>query len=238
MIQNIFENSPFWLLGLLVTGMFAFLYFFFALLGYWLSRHILPKYKIGASLQKKPIPKGQISLEIRLSLISVAIFGFWGMATQWGYQMSFIVISWNTTMVELGIEYLVLFFWNDIHFYACHWLLHRRWLYRKVHYLHHLSLEPTPFSTYSFHWFEAFLLGSVMFVALLIYPFHWLPLVSLPILSLFINTLGHWHYELFPNTKMSFLKFSVHHSLHHAKFKGNFGFFLNWFDKWFGTEIK
>jgi Delta7-sterol 5-desaturase len=28
------------------------------------------------------------------------------------------------------------------------------------------------------------------------------------------------------------------HSLHHRKYQGNFGLYVNWWDKWMGTDLK
>jgi sterol desaturase/sphingolipid hydroxylase (fatty acid hydroxylase superfamily) len=39
----------------------------------------------------------------------------------------------------------------DLHFYAMHRTLHRRWLYKHVHSVHHQSRNPNPFSGLNFH---------------------------------------------------------------------------------------
>ena len=110
---------------------------------------------------------------------------------------------------------------------------------RNIHYVHHLSKEPTVFSTFSFHWVEAFLLGTVVFLPLLLYPFQLLAILSLPILSLLVNLLGHSNYDLFSKYRPEHIfKFSYRHSMHHKRGRGNLGFLLPWLDQFFKTTSK
>jgi len=215
---------------------FSFIYFTSALLAQLLARYF-SKNEVGNSINPKPSHQ-QIFKEIRLSLVSIFIFSLQAIGIQWAYTKGIIHIEWNIIWYTLPFEILALFLWNEIHFYAAHWLLHRKWLFKKVHFIHHRSTSPTPFSTYSFHWFEAFLLGTVIFLPLLVYNFQFLALISLPLLSIFLNVLGHWNYDMFPEKSSShILKFSFRHSMHHKWIKGNFGFFLPQFDHWFKTKL-
>jgi sterol desaturase/sphingolipid hydroxylase (fatty acid hydroxylase superfamily) len=217
---------------------FLLLYFGTAIIGLML-KNFLRKKQVGKDIAGKPASKAQIQKEIRLSLFSIFIFSLQAIPVQFAYQHHLIAINWQVHWQSLWWQVIVLFFWNELHFYASHWLLHRRWFYKTVHFMHHQSVTPTVFSTYSFHWFEAFLLGSVIFLPLLVYPFQAVALFSLPVLSITLNVLGHWHYDLAPQKDAeNWLRFSFRHSQHHHYFKGNYGFFLGIFDKIFKTEVK
>ena len=135
--------------------------------------------------------------EIRNSLISITVFSLQGIFIQQGIQQGWLKISYVTNWYCVP-QMLVLFLWNEIHFYFVHRLLHIAALARRVHWMHHHSKEPTVFSTFSFHWIEAFLLGTVIVVPLAIYPFQLPALVFLPVMSIILNTLGHCNHELFP----------------------------------------
>jgi len=55
--------------------------------------------------------------------------------------------------------------------------------------------------------------------------------------------MGHLGYELYPKKFMQsgwsrFFNSSTHHNMHHSKFKGNFGLYFRFWDKWMGTEFK
>jgi Delta7-sterol 5-desaturase len=234
-LRNLFFESP--LHSFLFTFVsFLGLYFFFSLSTYFISKCLHSRYCLHAEEGYK---KAQLRQEIQLSMISILVFSLQSIFIQKGYTLGLLKIDWNINLFTLLPQVFVLFLWNEIHFYLSHRLLHGKWLFRHVHKVHHYSYHPSPFSIYSFHWGEAFLLGTVIFLPLLIYPFQFLALLSLPLVSIFLNTLGHWNYDLFPNLKpASLLKFSYRHSMHHQKVKGNFGFLLPYFDKLFNTDLR
>lgn len=213
---------------------FTFIYVLFCLTGFLVSKKLDRKTKITQSSYSGK----QIKSEINLSIQSILIFSLQSILVQQAVSHHLVSIRWGSELLPISIEIAVLFLWNEIHFYLSHWLLHRKWFFRKIHYVHHQSTVPTPFSVYSFHWFEAFLLGSVLFFPLLSYPFHAIALVSLPLMSLALNVLGHWDYDLMSGQSAThWLKFSFRHSMHHKYVRGNYGFFLTIFDNLFKTKL-
>jgi Delta7-sterol 5-desaturase len=149
-----------------------------------------------------------------------------------------VAIAWKTRWALVPLELGALVLWNEVHFFAVHWLLHRPWLYRHVHRHHHRSVRPTPFATYAMHPVEAVLLGSVMLAVL---PFVRLDLASLvlfPLCSLLLNTLGHLDHDLVPGRGEHHpLAASRRHQRHHAEVHGNHGFLLPVLDALFGTRL-
>lgn len=238
MIEKLFTESSLWEIYIGTVLYFTILYFGFAFLGAYFSRIYLPKHNIGHSQSENKNYNTQIKREIRASIISILVFGFFGVVPKIFYDLNLVEINWEINWKTLPFEFIFIFIWNDFHFYCCHRLLHKKWFFKHVHIMHHHSHIPTPYSTYSFHWFEAFLLSTVMILPMFFYTFSYITLLSLPVMSLFLNVLGHWNYDLFPARKNILLKFSEHHSLHHSKVKGNFGFFLPYFDKLFKTELE
>lgn len=221
----------------LVFGYFLFLYFSSSFIAIWLTKWLI-KRDVGKTIDDRPLRKQQYWQEIRYSILSIFIFSFIGIIVKYCLYQGWITIQWEFNWLWLPLEIMALFFWNEIHFYLCHRLLHTRWLYKHVHYIHHLSTRATPFSTYSFHWFEALSLGSVMITALLFYDFSYLSLAVLPIMSILLNVFGHINYDVFPHkTIYHLLSFSRRHSLHHRVPTGNFGFLLTLFDRLFKTEV-
>jgi sterol desaturase/sphingolipid hydroxylase (fatty acid hydroxylase superfamily) len=223
----------------------VFIVFIFFNLLYWGSAitagallRWMSKKGMVSSLRRQEHYKGQISSEIKNSLIAIVVFSLQGIFIQQGIQNGWFHLSFEFNLYYLP-QVIVLFLWNEIHFYCVHRLLHSSWLVRRVHWVHHHSKEPTVFSTFSFHWVEAFLLGTVIVLPLAVYPFQLIAILSLPVISITLNTLGHCNYELFPGSYFSRLfHFSNRHSLHHKKGRGNYGFMLPWFDLIFRTGIK
>ena len=202
----------------------------------WLLQWLYKKQLI-ISVDNHALYPGQARTEIRNSLISIIVFSLQGIFIQRGIEHGWLHISYDINWYCLP-QMLILFLWNEVHFYFVHRLLHIPWLTRKVHRVHHHSKEPTVFSTYSFHWAEAFLLGTVIIFPLSVYPFQVAALLFLPVMSIILNTLGHCNYDLFPRAGLhSAFKFSSRHSMHHKKVKGNYGFMLPWFDVLFHTGI-
>jgi sterol desaturase/sphingolipid hydroxylase (fatty acid hydroxylase superfamily) len=241
MLENvrdlILQNG--WHLFLASFVFFLLLYFFFAYTTFYISLRLAPARKIHAAKASPEKMKRQIRFEIRQSLVSILIFALQAIFIQLAYTKGWATINWKINGFTLLPQILILFLWNEIHFFTCHWSLHRKWFFRRVHVVHHRSLSPTPFSIYSFHWFEAFLLGTVIFPPLLLYPFQYAAILSLPLLSILLNVLGHWDYDLFPHQKPShWTRFSFRHSMHHKWSKGNYGFFLPVFDQLFHTNLK
>lgn len=213
---------------------FAAIYFAFAGSAWVLSRYVLPAAGLGRMVDERPLRDGQIGREIRRSLVSIGVFGALTVVQVLAYRSGWIRLNENASALAIAVQTVVLLLWNEVHFYACHALLHRRWFYRHVHRIHHESVVATPFATYSFHWLEALLLGSVMMFAMLAYDFHPLALGSLPLFSLFFNTIGHWNYDVFGGQLRSA---SVEHARHHSRVGGNYGFYLPWLDRLFGTHL-
>lgn len=218
--------------------LFLVLYFGFGLVT-WFCTSLLSKNKIGEVIDDRPLRNQQIKKEIGYSISSVFVFACFGVLTKWLLEIGVVHYLVTPLHIFVCIEIMILFFWNELHFYVCHRLLHSKFLYRHVHVSHHRSTIPTPFSTYSFHYIEAIMLGSVMVSAMLVYNFHVISLLSLPLMSIFFNALGHSNYDAFPKkNSRHFLSFSKRHSLHHSKSTGNYGFFLPVLDWVFKTGIK
>lgn len=210
---------------------FAILYFLFTTSAYFFIRFnkSIPKY------QNKPFRPHQIRTEIWRSMISILMFGVLSLFVCEGLQRGIYRVENRFSWSVLGFEVLLLFIWNEVHFYAIHRIFHLRPFY-KYHAYHHHSQVPSPFSAYSFHWSEGLLLGAVMPIAMLAHDFQFVSLMLLPVMSILMNVLGHSNLDLFPSKPIGSLwSFSKRHSLHHKVPAGNFGFFLPYLDRVFGT---
>lgn len=68
---------------------------------------------------------------------------------------------------------VIYLFWTDTWFYWTHRLLHIKWFWRNVHYLHHSFLQPTAFAQDAVHPFEALIQGPCgHFIASMLFPMH------------------------------------------------------------------
>lgn len=216
---------------------FAVLYFASGGLTWWLSRHLCPALQFGRVLDTRALPREQLRREMAASLLSIVVFGL-GLVVPWGLlQLGWARLAAEPSPWRIVVELIVLFFWNELHFYVNHRLLHTPWL-RRFHGAHHRSHIATPFSTYAFHPVEAALLGSVPLIPMLLHDFSFLALASLPVMSIALNNLGHANYEFSRRAPArGWRGASRRHHLHHAHYRGNYGFLLEVFDRAFGSAL-
>lgn len=130
---------------------------------------------------------------------------------------------------------------HDTYFYWMHRIMHHKTLFNLTHLVHHRSTNPSPWTSYSFHLLEAIVEGGVLLVITMVMPMHILTVLLFTVVGFMINVYGHLGYELMPkgfrkNVLFQVLNTSVHHNLHHSKFKGNYGLYFRVWDRIMGTE--
>ncbi|WP_425390699.1 sterol desaturase family protein [Ekhidna sp.] len=133
-----------------------------------------------------------------------------------------------------------MFFIHDFYFYWAHRLMHHPALFRRVHKIHHLSTNPSPWTAYAFHPLEAFIEAAIILILAFTVPTHAFVIMLFMIFQIIYNVYGHLGYELFPKgfhkTRIGrYVNTSVAHNQHHAKFHGNYGLYTLIWDRVFGT---
>jgi sterol desaturase/sphingolipid hydroxylase (fatty acid hydroxylase superfamily) len=111
-----------------------------------------------------------------------------------------------------------------------------------VHAVHHKSVDVNPFSSYSFHFAEAFLLGGWVLPVILLVPIYLPMLGVLQGIGLANNVMSHLGYEFLPRwllrvPLLRWMNTSTFHNLHHTSLRGNYGLMFRWWDRWLGTEV-
>jgi sterol desaturase/sphingolipid hydroxylase (fatty acid hydroxylase superfamily) len=144
---------------------------------------------------------------------------------------------WQNVLAFMG---LIVF--NDAWFYWCHRLLHHPKLFKHVHAVHHRSVDVNPFTSYSFHGVEGFVLGAWSIPMALLVPMSLKVLMVAQAFGLMVNIVSHLGYEFLPRwwLKVPVLNMSssaTYHSLHHSKFNGNYGLMFRFWDRLMGTEV-
>ena len=127
------------------------------------------------------------------------------------------------------------------YFYWAHKLVHHPKRFRLYHRRHHLSMNPSPFTAYSFDIREAAIMVTFVLLWTLLVPHAPGSIAMFVVVSLVKNTLGHSGFELMPATRegkpmFDWLTTTVHHDLHHRRAGYNFGLYFTWWDRWMGTE--
>lgn len=239
---TVFEN--FFLATLVLSAIVAFRYFLmvtpiWAML-YWHKPTKWTKRQIYETLPSKDMQ----AFEIKWSVITSLLFGLSGvgLGLMWQMNLTKIYLPFSAYgLWYLPVSFLVMSVLHDFYFYVTHRWLHLPKVYRRFHSLHHQSLTPSPWASFSFHPVEGFIQALALPLIVLVLPVH--PTVLLAYLtfmtiSAIINHLG---FEVLPQNGFGqwlgrWLITGTHHAQHHRYFRTNYGLFFTIWDKVFGTE--
>jgi sterol desaturase/sphingolipid hydroxylase (fatty acid hydroxylase superfamily) len=196
------------------------------------------------SVQARDPAAGQRWREFLHSMLTVLIFSLNGALIFAGVKAGWLRLY--TDLAERGWAYaafslVALVLAHDTWFYWTHRLLHRRHMFRWAHLVHHRSVAPTPWAAYSFAAGEAVVQAVFLTLVLAVMPLH--PAVIFVFLLHMIvrNVLGHAGVELMPRAWLAgwwgrWLTTTLHHDLHHAEGRYNYGLYFRWWDRVGGTE--
>lgn len=185
-----------------------------------------------------------VKREIRYSIYTSIIFSVVIIAVMWLSANNYTLIyrpiekyGWGYFVFSIFLMILI----HDAYFYWTHRLLHWKPLFKKVHIVHHMSLNPTPFSAYAFHPVEALVEVGIVPVIVFLVPYHYLALTIFSGYALVMNIMGHMGYEFFPksfakNKLANWHNSATHHNMHHRLVKYNFGLYFNLWDSWMKTN--
>jgi sterol desaturase/sphingolipid hydroxylase (fatty acid hydroxylase superfamily) len=229
-------HAPISVVAVATAFWFAAIYALIAGGAYCLAVKTLPSTILTERVHAQRLRPGQLREEWLLSALSILIFAAQAAVLVWMLRVGWLRIAWDRPLWSLLWELPVLYLWNEIHFFAVHRLLHWPPLYRGVHRWHHRSVITTPFSSYSFHPLESFLLGTVMPLALIFHAFSVWSLLGLTIMSLLLNVSGHLPGEQLRATFAFTAPHSRYHNRHHREFHTHFAFSLPWLDRWFAGK--
>ena len=129
---------------------------------------------------------------------------------------------------------------QDTYFYWTHRAMHQRRLYRFFHRVHHVSIDPSPFTAYAFSPAEAIVHAAFVPLVWRFVPLHEGAVFVFLLFMVTRDVLGHLSIELFrPGfTASRFFGWSTtttHHALHHRHFTANYGLYFTFWDRLMGT---
>jgi Delta7-sterol 5-desaturase len=143
-------------------------------------------------------------------------------------------------MVYYFLSFPMMFIIHDTYFYWMHRSIHHPFLFRYFHRTHHLSTNPSPWTAYAFHPLEAILETAIVPLIAFTLPVHKSALIIFLLFQLMFNVYGHLGVEIYPKnfhkTRIGrWINTSVAHNMHHKYFKGNYGLYFLFWDRWMGT---
>ncbi|MGS2764853.1 sterol desaturase family protein [Sinomicrobium sp. M5D2P9] len=151
------------------------------------------------------------------------------------------IASGNATSIIL--DFPVLFLGMDLLMYIFHLFIHRTFLYRAIHGLHHASENPVPLDLFVLHPLETIGFGFMWLSLLMLYPASFYAIILYLTANVIFGLVGHLGIEPLPGRirnwpLVKYIGTSSFHHDHHLDIRYNFGFYTNIWDRLFGTWKK
>ncbi len=218
-------------------------YVLFASSAFVVFYHIFKRPLSVRKIQSKFPPFSEYRREVLYSLLTILIFSVVSGVTFYVLEpyTNIYYGSWNSAgAAYYALSWLWLLLLHDTYFYWAHRLMHAKRLYARVHKIHHLSSNPSPWTAYAFHPAEALLEAGILPLAAFTLPLHYSVVAGFFIFQIAYNVYGHLGYELYPRrfhrTAIGkWVNTSVAHNQHHACFQGNYGLYFLFWDRMMGT---
>ena len=217
-------------------------YFIFAGSAFLLFYFILKKPMWFRKVQKKLPKVNDYGRDILYSLITVTIFATAGLLIAFVWRP---YTNLYNDIDQYGMAYYLftwvwMFFLHDTYFYWMHRLMHQPVLFKHVHLVHHKSTNPSPWTAYAFHPFEAVAEVGILPLIAFTLPVHFPALGFFFLFQIIYNVYGHLGFELYPKGFNKhwlgrWVNTSVAHNLHHKGFRGNYGLYFLFWDRLMGT---
>ena len=211
---------------------------------WWLLSACHPVATAAAPAQPGQRIRDGIRHDIRLSVLSSAIFALAAAAVLWleahGLTRLYAGVDPNPRWYQV-VSYLMVLILQDALFYATHRLFHHSALYTVFHRGHHRSRRPTPWTSFAFDPPEALVQAIFLVAIVMLIPLHMITVLAV------LSTMTVWaivnHLDLdclphcFPHHLLSrWVIGPLHHSLHHRRPSLHFGLYFTFWDRVCGTE--
>jgi len=226
-LQQLQRNTTILTLRYFILSGISFLLFYF------IFKKFFHKHKI----QSKYPSKHENGREIFYSVITSLVFALvFTIVTTYLQPYTLIYKSGEYSMIPVWLSYILMILIHDTYFYWTHRLIHKKVLFRKVHLIHHKSTNPSPWTSYAFHPYEALIQAMIIPIIAFTIPVQKSAFILYFILQFLHNIYGHLGYELFPkfitNTTLGkLLNTSTYHNKHHSNFHGNYGLYFTIWDR-------
>ena len=150
-------------------------------------------------------------------------------------QGLFPFLFWSDHPLYLGVLFLMIALWREVHFYAVHRLIHWSPLYRWVHRTHHKNTNPTPWSGLAMHPVEHMLYFSGVLIHVVI-PAHPVHAIFQLVHAALTPAQGHAGFDKVVLGEARAMDTHAYaHYLHHKHFECNYADGAIPLDRWFGS---
>jgi sterol desaturase/sphingolipid hydroxylase (fatty acid hydroxylase superfamily) len=244
---NILSSEKFCIYWLLFFGIILVRYFLIAGGAYWFfyssTGKPFAKRLVQQTLRLKPARWKSIRQDIKLSVLSAVFFAICAAIVLSAYDSGVTLLYTSARAYGWwypGVSFAIVLVLQDLYFYIIHRTLHHPLLFRWLHYGHHQSGEPTPWTSFSFDIPEAILQGLFFVGIVFLVPLHFMTMLALLTAMTLLAVLTHLGFELLPASFLrhwlgKWLISATYHSAHHHRYRIHYGLYFTFWDRLCGT---
>ncbi|PSL48904.1 fatty acid hydroxylase family protein [Chitinophaga niastensis] len=138
------------------------------------------------------------------------------------------------------IDAVFLFLAMDLLMYIFHYCIHKTFVYKLLHGLHHESTDPEPIDLFILHPLETLSFGGLWLLLLLAFSMNIYGIIIYLAVNVLFGMMGHLGMEPLPEKVrqwpvLRYLGTSTFHHGHHKNEQYNFGFYTSLWDRLFRT---
>ena len=196
-------------------------------------------------LAARPPDRKTMAHEIKMSLVSSAIYAIPGALVLETYKAGgtaiYTQINGLAGALYIPVSILIYLLIHDAYFYWTHRAMHHPKLFKAMHLTHHRSRQPTPWAAFSFHPWEAIISAWLLPLVTFYIPIHAGAVFFLLIFMTLCSVVNHAGWEILPQfvtdsiVGKTFISAS-HHNVHHQDYNANYGLYFRFWDIWMGTD--
>lgn len=230
---------------------YGFVFFWVILSRYFLvagGAYFIFYLALGGALSKRKRrqspPWRAVQADIQLAVLSSVVFAL---------CTAFVLSSYHLGLTRLysdphayglwylGASFIAFLFLQDTYFYFAHRLFHHPRLFQWMHYGHHRSGQPTPWTSFAFDLPEA-VIQAIFFAGIVfVIPLHFITLIAALITMSIWAVFNHLGFRLFSSSRLGdwigdWLIGPLHHLRHHRKYTVHYGLYFTLWDKLLGTQ--
>lgn len=182
--------------------------------------------------------------DAELSVLSSVIFSFFAAFIMMAYNAGITRLYTHFRLEDLGYgigSFVLVLLLQDTYFYFVHRLSHHPSLFKRLHWGHHRSGTPTPWTSFAFDPPEAIAQALFLVAIVFIIPLHVLTLIAVLSTMTAWSIFNHAGFRLLQSSKLTgwlgeWLIGASHHLLHHRNYKIHYGLYFTHWDKILGTH--
>ncbi|TVP61697.1 MAG: sterol desaturase family protein [Leptolyngbya sp. LCM1.Bin17] len=239
-----FKSHSFEFYNIAFFGIILFRYFFVAGVTYWFFYSPFSQSFVDHRLAHHPPSWGVIRHDIKLSVLSAAVFALAASFIFSAYHQGFTHLYTDPHrygLWYLGLSYGVVLILQDTYFYFTHRLSHHPKLFPWVHQGHHRSRYPTPWTSFAFDPLEAVVQSLFLIGIIFAIPLHFITLIAVLSTMTVWAVLNHLGTDRLPASFPhhwlgQWVIGPAHHSIHHLKYTVHYGLYFTFWDRLLGTQ--